>query len=184
MVMNRLPFGPRSRASLNGLAATARRTIQGEFFPTVPNIRFEHEEPRKPVASLWKEVFPRLQGPLPPFGVSEWGASQGSYTLEYDARNPLQGDKAVHFLTHAFMAYELRWRGVAPYQAWQANDLQGRALEWITALRHESSDYEETYSLDDVIANRWGTAFGLGAFNNPELLIGHCRGLVCRIPNP
>jgi len=169
------------RMALNGLAAAARRTIQGRLWPIVPNIAFEYEESRGSVEDIWEQVFPRLEGPAGPFALSEWDTGEGSYALEYDAGNPLEGDKAVHFLTHAFMACEQRWTGIDPYTAWARNDWQGRALEQITEVANRFG-YEETYSVDDVIANRWGTAFGLGAFDNPELLIGQCKGLACRIP--
>jgi RHS repeat-associated protein len=168
------------RVALNGLAATARRTIQGQLWTTVPYIKFEYTEARESVRDIWKEVFPRLQGPLPPFGVSDWDPGDGSYTLEYDGDNPLAGDKAVHFLTHAFMAYEQRWMGADPYPVWRWNDWQGRALEEITEVLNRFG-YKERYSVDDVIANRWGAAFGLSAFDDPALLIDHCIGRGCRI---
>jgi hypothetical protein len=170
------------RIALVGLAATARRTIPGTFWPIVPNIVFEYEEPRRSVQEVWEQAFPRLQGPLAPFELSEWDPGQGSYTREYDGENPLDGDKAVHFLTHAFMAYEQRGRGVDPYSAWLWNDWQVRASEQIMEVTHPFSHKEGSPvdDVDDVIANRWGTAFGLGAFDDPELLIRYCTGLTRR----
>lgn len=170
------------RIALVGLAATARRTIPGRFWPTVPNTVFEYEEPRKSVQEVWEQAFPRLQGPLAPYGLSEWDPGQGSYTGEYDAEDPLVGDKAVHFLTHAFMAYEQRWRRVDAYSAWMWNDWQGRASEQIMEVTHPFSHKEglPVDDVDDVIANRWGTAFGLSAFDDPELLIRYCTGLARR----
>jgi RHS repeat-associated protein len=174
------------RAALNALAATARTVNPGRFVHATPYIRFEDDVERQDLlGDIWEKAFPRLEAPLAPFGLPEWDTSEGSYSLQYDGDNPpLEADKAVHFLTHAFMAYEFRWRGVAAYQAWQLNDWQGRIFEQMSEVEYRLRGGDERYSLDDVIANRWGTAFGLGAFDDPGLLVRHCTGLTCRVPRP
>jgi hypothetical protein len=173
------------RAALNALAATARTVNPGRFVHATPYIKFEDDAERQDLLDdIWEKAFPRLEAPLAPFGLPEWDTSEGAYSLQYDGDNPLGADKAVHFLTHAFMAYELRWRGVNAYQAWQLNDWQGRIFEQMSEAEYRLRGGDERYSLDDVIANRWGTAFGLGAFDDPESLVRHCTGLACRVPRP
>jgi hypothetical protein len=171
------------RAALNALAATARVVNQGRIVHATPYITYEYDELRKNLEDIYEKAFPRLEGPMASFGLSEWDPSEGSYSLEYDG-DKLEADKAIHFLTHAFMAYELRWRGVAAYQAWQLNDWQGRIFEQMSEAEYRLRGGDERYSLDDVTANRWGTAFGLGAFDDPESLVRHCTGLACRVPRP
>jgi RHS repeat-associated protein len=171
------------RAALNALAATARVVNQGRIVHASPYIKYESDRPEENLRRIYNEAFPRLEGPVAPFGLCEWDPSEGSYSLEYDG-DKLKADKAIHFLTHAFMAYEFRWRGVAAYQAWQLNDWQGRIFEQMSEAEYRLRGGDERYSLDDVIANRWGTAFGLAAFDDPESLVRHCTGLSCRVPRP
>ncbi len=159
------------RIALNALAATVQR-VAGRIAPAVPfeqEKKSETDEPgsaRVPIEHIRWYVLPWIEAPLSP--LPEWDRSGGVYSLqEGDPR----WDKSYHFFTHAFMAYELRWIGRTPYAAWRLNDWQGRILE----------QFRGPYSVNDVIANRWGTAFGLTAFEQPGPLIQRCIGEHCSI---
>jgi RHS repeat-associated protein len=149
------------RLALNALAATVRR-INGRLLPGIP---FETSKDRIPVLDLATNALPWIERPLS--SLAEWDTSGGVYgSEEADPR----WDKSYHFFTHTLMAYELRLAGYTPYAAWRMNDWQGRMLE----------QWHGPYSTNDVIANRWGSGFGLASFEHPEALIGGCTGASCR----
>lgn len=149
------------RVALNALAATVQRLSER----ILPEIGFETPRRIRELEDVRESALPRMERPLSP--LAEWDTSGGAYGS--GERGP-SFDKSYHYFTHAFMAYELRWRGYTPYEAWRMNDWQGRMLE----------QWHGPYSTNDVIANRWGSAFGLASFERPRSLIDRCTGASCR----
>jgi hypothetical protein len=107
-----------------------------------------------------------------PFESLGWYGGQEGYAAEQDS----WWDKSYHFFTHAFLAYELRWEGIPAALAQTITDWQGRAYEVQAEVRGEVSPGRDPdpYSRNDVVANRWGAAFGSAFFDNPGRLVREC----------
>ncbi len=166
------------RIGLTALAATAQHAARW-IDPVIPfelEKRAEGKDPgsarvNRRLISLF--ALPEIEKPLS--ALPERYAGRDEY---YPADSP-QGwdtdrwDKSFHFFTHAFLAYELRWRGSPPSIAHLLADWEGRGLEVLRG----------PYSANDVIANQWGSLFGISYFEDPGLLIRRCIGpsSACRV---
>jgi hypothetical protein len=137
-----------------------------------PRIQFELEKEREEFRRGKLRLYALPDIKTRPFDSLGWYSGQEEYVVQQDS----WWDKSYHFFTHAFMTYELRWRGITPALAQTLTDWQGRAYEVtaeaVAALR--DPDNPNPYSRNDVVANRWGAAFGSAFFDNPGRLVREC----------
>ncbi len=171
------------RIAMNGVAAVVQRLHRLD--EDRPDIPFEWAAERRPSAELVTYATPVIERPI---FVQLRDTSRAYSRLSYSQEGATQ-DKVYHFFTHAFMAYEQRWAGRPSTMVDLYNDYVGRGYEflsqvnytWQCVRRGECPDDVQTYSSDDVVANRWGTFFGLTAFDDPARIVRHCARLDCRI---
>jgi RHS repeat-associated protein len=155
------------RMALNAAAAAVQHAAG-----ISPRIQFELEKEREEFRRGKLRLYALPDIKTRPFDSLGWYSGQEEYVVQQDS----WWDKSYHFFTHAFMTYELRWRGITPPLAQTITDWQGRAYEVsaeaMAALR--DPDNPNPYSRNDVVANRWGAAFGSAFFDNPGRLVREC----------